>query len=127
MIGETGVDESVDADLVFPSGATARARSSMADAQLLIQATVRGSRAVMTLDNFIGPHYGNVDAGARWPHLGDDRPGHVLEESFAGETTYWTSCERSATPSLGGPPLPSRAGAVANMMLIDAVRAAAQI
>jgi predicted dehydrogenase len=46
-IGETGVDESVEADLVYPTGATASARSSTKDgAQLLMQATVRGSRAV---------------------------------------------------------------------------------
>ena len=73
-IGATGVDESVDVDLVFPSGATARARSSMAEGkQLLMQATVRGSRAIMTLDNFIGPHYGSVDAGAGRAHHRHER------------------------------------------------------
>ena len=77
-IGDTGVDESIDVELVLPSGATARARSSMEDGkQLLMQATVRGSRAVMTLDNFIGPHYGSVDAFAGWTHLGHDRPRHA--------------------------------------------------
>jgi predicted dehydrogenase len=128
VIGETGVDESVEVDLVFPTGATARARSSMAsDAQWLMQATVGGSRGVMTLDNFIGPHYGSVDPalGGRISVTTDQ--GTVLE-SFTGETTYTYQLRAFRDAVLGGPTLPVQGpGAVANMTLIDAVRAAATI
>ena len=128
-IGDTGVDEAIDVELVLPSGATARARSSMEDGkELLMQATVRGSRAVMTLDNFIGPHYGNV-----MPSLGGrisvttDRA-TLLDESFGGETTYWYQLRAFCDAVAGGSALPVQGeGAVANMVLIDAVRAAAQI
>jgi predicted dehydrogenase len=128
-IGDTGVDEAIDVELALPSGATARARSSMEDGkQLLMQATVRGSRAVMTLDNFIGPHYGHID-----PSLGGrisvttDRD-RLIEESFGGETTYWYQLRAFSDAVAGGPRLPVQGeGAVANMVLIDAVRAAAHI
>jgi predicted dehydrogenase len=127
VLGATGVDESIDADLVFPGGATARARASMApDARWLMQATVRGSRAVMTLDNFVGPHHGSVV-----PELGgrisvSSHQGTVLDESFTGETTYTYQLRAFRDAVLGGPTLPVQGdGAVANMALIDAVRAAA--
>ena len=128
-MGETGVDESVDVELAFPSGATARARSSMEQgAQLLMQATVRGARAVMTLDNFVGPHYGNVDpslGGRISVTTGTDT---ILDESFAGETTYWYQLRAFSEAIAGGPALPVQGeGAVANMTLIDAVRDAAGI
>jgi predicted dehydrogenase len=129
VLGETGVDESVEADLVFPTGATARARASMApDARWLMQAKVRGSRAVMTLDNFVGPHYGNVvpELGGRISVTTDQ--GTVLDESFTGETTYTYQLRAFRDAVLGGPTLPVQGdGAVANMTLIDAVRAAAGI
>jgi hypothetical protein len=108
---------------------TARARSSMEDGKpLVMQAIVRGSRAIMTLDNFIGPHYGSID-----PSLGgrisvtSDRD-TLLEESFGGETTYWYQLRAFCDAAAGGPALPVQGeGAVANMVLIDAVRAAAHI
>jgi len=127
VVGETGVDESVEADLVLPTGATARASASMApDAQWLMRATVRGSQAVMTLDNFIGPHYGNVDPAfaGRISLVAGGRS--VLEESFTGETTYTYQLRAFCDAVLGGPSLPVQgAGAVANMTLLDRVRAAA--
>jgi predicted dehydrogenase len=128
-IGETGVDESVEVDLVFPTGVTARARSSIApDAQLLMQATVRGSRTVMRLDNFVGPHHGSVDpamGGHIYVTTDNDT---VLDESFVGEATYTYQLRAFCDAVLGGPALPTQgAGAVANMTLIDAVRAAAAI
>jgi predicted dehydrogenase len=128
-IGPTGVDEAVSADLVFPNGATAHIRSSMEDgAQLLMQATVRGTQAVMQLDNFIGPHYGNVQ-----PTLGGrivvTRGAHtVLDVSFTGESTYTYQLRAFREAVLGGSVLPVQgAGAIANMTLIDAVRDAAGI
>jgi predicted dehydrogenase len=128
-IGETGVDESVDVDLVFPSGVTGRARSSMAEGTpLSMQATVRGSRALMTLDNFIGPHAGSVmpSLGGRISVTTDSDV--LLDESFGGETTYWYQLRAFCEAVSGGPTLPVQGeGAVANMTLIDEVRAAAGI
>jgi predicted dehydrogenase len=125
-IGDSGVDEAVDVELMLPSGATARARSSMEDGKpLVMQATVRGSRAVMTLDNFIGPHYGSIDPslGGRISVTTDRDP--LLEESFGGETTYWYQLRAFCDAVAGGPALPVLGeGAVANMALIDKVRAA---
>jgi hypothetical protein len=87
-----------------------------------------GSRAVMTLDNFIGPHYGNVVpslVGRISVTIDRDT---LLEESFAGETTYWYQLQAFCNAVAGGPALPVQGeGAVANMTLIDAVRAAARI
>jgi predicted dehydrogenase len=129
VLGETGVDESVEADLVFPSGATGRASASMApDAQQHMQATVRGSRAVMNLHNFIGPHYGSVvpELGGRILVTADDAA--LLDESFTGETTYTYQLRAFRDAVLDGRALPVQgAGAVANMTLIDAVRTAAAI
>jgi predicted dehydrogenase len=128
-IGATGVDESVDVDLAFPSGATGRARSSMAEGtQLLMQAMVRGTRALMTLDNFIGPHAGSVmpGMGGRITVVTDGEL--LLDESFGGETTYWYQLRAFCEAVAGGPTLPVQGeGAVANMALIDEVRAAAGI
>jgi predicted dehydrogenase len=128
-IGATGVDEAVSADLVFPTGATAHIRASMEDgAQLLMQATVRGTQGLMQLDNFIGPHYGNVE-----PTLGGRivvrRDAHTaLEESFTGETTYTYQLRAFREAVLGGSALPVQGlGAIANITLIDAVRDAAGI
>ncbi len=128
-IGETGVDESVDADLVFATGVTARARSSIThDTPMLMQATVRGSRAVMRLDNFVGPHMGSVDPALGGHILVTADNDTVLDESFIGETTYTYQLHAFCKAVLGGPALPVQGpGAVANMTLIDAVRAAAGI
>ena len=96
--------------------------------QLLMQATVRGARAIMTLDNFIGPHYGSVDPalGGRIIVTNDDET--LLHEAFTGETTYWYQLRAFCEAVRGGPALPVQGeGAVANMTLIDAVRAAAAI
>ena len=129
VLGETGVEEFVDADLVFPGGATGRVSASMAsDAQWLMQATVRGSRAVMTLHNFVGPHYGSVvpELGGRIVVTSDHDT--VLDEAFTGETTYTYQLRAFREAVLDGRALPVQgAGAVANMTLIDAVRTAAAI
>jgi len=120
-IGETDVDESIDVDLLFPTGATARAKSSFAPgAQFLMQATVRGSGAVMQLDNFIGPH-------ALGGRIHVATPNHtVLDETFEGETTYTYQLRAFCDAVGGGPELPVQgSGAVANMILIDKVRVAA--
>jgi predicted dehydrogenase len=129
VIGETGVDEAVDVDLVFASGTTARARSSMQEgAQPTLRATLRGRRGAMTLDNFIGPHYGNVVPGMGGRITVTNEDGTALDESFTGETTYTYQLRAFCDAARGGRRLPVQgAGAVANMALIDAVRAAAVI
>jgi hypothetical protein len=93
-----------------------------------MQATVRGSRAVMRLDNFVGPHMGSVNpalGGHIYVTAGQDT---VLDESFIGEATYTHQLRAFRKAVLGGPALPVQGpGAVANMTLIDAVRAASAI
>jgi hypothetical protein len=82
----------------------------------------------MMLDNFIGPHYGNVVPSLRGRISVTTDRATLLDESFAGETTYWYQLRAFCDAVAGGSVLPVQGeGAFANMMLIDEVRAAAQI
>jgi predicted dehydrogenase len=99
-----------------------------ADAALLMEATVRGKRGEMRLHNFIGPHAGNLDPSRGGRIMVTDSHGSVVDESFAGETTYTYQLRAFCNAVRGGPALPVQGpGAVANMALIDAIRAAAGI
>jgi predicted dehydrogenase len=73
--GLPGVDEWVDADLVFPSGATGLARCNMAGEKQQLTYRVAGSLGEATIANFILPHlddrlFVKTDAGERVEHLG---------------------------------------------------------
>jgi predicted dehydrogenase len=73
--GLPGVDEWVDADLVFPSGATGLARCHMAGDKQQLTYRVAGSRGEATVSNFILPHtddrlFVKTAAGERVEHLG---------------------------------------------------------
>lgn len=73
--GLPGVDEWVDADLVFPSGATGLARCHMAGDKQQLTYRVAGSRGEATISNFILPHtddrlFVQTAAGERVEHLG---------------------------------------------------------
>jgi predicted dehydrogenase len=73
--GLPAVDEWVDVDLVFPSGARGLARCNMAGAQQQLTYEVWGSRGEATVTNFILPHLDDrllvkTDAGERVEHLG---------------------------------------------------------
>ena len=129
-VGDTGVDEAIDISLASATGATARVRASMQpDAQWMMRATVHATHATMTLDNFIGPHAGNFDptlSGRITVTTGDTV---TVDELFTGDTTYTHQLRAFVDAVRNGTTLPAVQGPsiVANMALIDAVRAAANI
>jgi len=53
---QAGVDEWIDADLEFPSGATGSARCNMAGEYLRMSCRIVGSRGEATAANFVLPH-----------------------------------------------------------------------
>jgi predicted dehydrogenase len=73
--GLPGIDEWVDAELVFPSGATGLARCHMAGEKQQLTYRVAGSRGEATIANFILPNiddrlFVKTEAGAHVEHLG---------------------------------------------------------
>lgn len=110
--GAPGVDERLDADLVFPSGATGLARCHMAAGGLEMSCRIIGSRGEATAANYVLPHLDDrivieTEAGRRVEHLGR-RP------SFAYQLEAFTAAVRDGTP------VPTDADdAVTTMRLID--------
>ncbi|MFI9828668.1 Gfo/Idh/MocA family protein [Streptomyces sp. NPDC051913] len=111
--GAPGVDEWLDGELEFPSGATASARCHMAYDGLDMSCRIVGSRGEATATNFVLPHL-------------DDR---VVVRTADGERTERLGTRSSYTYQLDafaarvreGTPLPLDADdAVATMELIDA-------
>ncbi|MET7683844.1 Gfo/Idh/MocA family oxidoreductase [Streptomyces sp. NPDC005423] len=110
--GAPGVDEWLDADLVFPSGATGTARCHMAHHELVMSCRITGTRGEATAPNFVLPHL-------------DDR---VVVRTTDGERTerlgrrssYTYQLESFAARLRGGAPLPMGPDdAVRTMTLID--------
>jgi predicted dehydrogenase len=110
--GVPGVDEWLDADLRFPSGATGTVRCSMAHPQFEMTLRVEGSGGEATVMDFVQPHK-------------DDR---VVVRTGAGETTehlgtrssYIYQLEELIQALRGGPPMPTGPDdAVATAQLID--------
>ncbi|AGP52533.1 Gfo/Idh/MocA family protein [Streptomyces rapamycinicus] len=110
--GAPEVDEWLDADLVFPGGATGSARCHMAHEEWRMSFTVIGSRGAATAMNFVQPHL-------------DDR---VVVRTPAGERTELLGRRSSYTYQLDayaahlrhGTPLPLDAeDALTTMSLID--------
>ncbi|MFI1444346.1 Gfo/Idh/MocA family protein [Streptomyces fructofermentans] len=110
--GAPEVDEWLDADLVFPGGATGSARCHMDHGELLMTCTIVGSLGEATAMNFVLPHR-------------DDR---VVVRTAAGERTeelgkrssYTYQLQAFAARVRGGAALPLDAeDAVATMRLID--------
>lgn len=86
--GLPGVDEWVDVDLVFPSGAFGLARCNMAGERFQLTYHVQGSRGGATVANFIQPHVDDrllvkTDAGERVEHLGTRSSYTYQLEAFA--------------------------------------------
>ena len=107
-----GVDESLEADLRFPSGATGAVRASMAHSRFEMTLRVVGSRGEATVVDFVQPHK-------------DDR---VLVTTAAGTVTehhgtrssYLYQLEAFVAALRGGTPLPiGLDDAVATAELID--------
>ncbi|HEY5437163.1 MAG TPA: Gfo/Idh/MocA family oxidoreductase [Candidatus Limnocylindrales bacterium] len=112
--GLPGVDEWVDADLVFPSGATGLARCNMAGEKLELTYRIAGSRGEAMITNFIQPHLDDrivvrTAAGERVEHMGT-------------RSSYTYQLDAFAAFVRDGIPMPTDSNdAVVTMELIDEV------
>ncbi|NUR03299.1 MAG: Gfo/Idh/MocA family oxidoreductase [Streptomyces sp.] len=110
--GAPGVDEWLDADLVFPNGATASARCHMAYDKLEMSCRIIGSRGEALAPNFVLPQL-------------DDRivirtPDGERTEQLGTRSSYTYQLEAFAARVREGAPLPLDADdALATMTLID--------
>jgi len=115
--GRPGVDEWVDADLLFPAGASGVARCHMAGEQMQATCRIVGSLGTATAANFVLPHLDNrlfvtTAAGDRVEHLG-------TRTSYTYQLEAFTAFVRDGVPMSS-----DSADAVATMTLIDACYAA---
>jgi predicted dehydrogenase len=110
--GAPGVDESLDADLRFPSGATGRVRCSMAHPRFEMTLRVEGSLGEATVPDFVQPHKDDrlvvsTDREVRTEHLGT-------------RSSYIYQLEELITALGDGRPMPTGPDdAVATAQLID--------
>jgi predicted dehydrogenase len=110
--GAPGVDEWLDADLRFPSGATATVRCSMVHPDRDFSLRVVGTRGEATAPAFVEPNRDDrvlvrTPAGERTEHLG-------TRTSYTYQLEAFIAAIRSGTPVPTGPD-----DAVATMTLID--------
>ena len=116
--GAPGVDEWLEADLRFPSGATGAVRCSMAHPRFEMTLHVTGSRGEATVQDFVQPHKDDrvlirTGADTRTEHLGT-------------RSSYIFQLEALIDALRGGPPMPTVADdAVATARLIDSCYRAA--
>ena len=116
--GAPGVDEWLDVDLAFPSGAVGSARCSMVSDDWEFSCRLVGSRGQAFAPNFVQPHLDDrvlvtTPDGERVEHLGT-------------RSSYTYQLEAFAAAVREGTPLPLDADdAVANMALIDRCYSAA--
>jgi predicted dehydrogenase len=112
--GLPGVDEWVDADFVFPSGATGLARCNMAGERLELTYRITGSLGEALIPNFIQPHVDDriitrTAVGERVEHLG-------MRSSYTYQLDAFAAFVRD------GIPMPTDSSdAVVTMELIDQV------
>ena len=112
--GLPGVDEWVDADLVFPSGATGLARCNMAGKEPELTYRIIGSRGEAVIPNYILPHLDDrvivtTADGERVEHLG-------TRSSYTYQLDAFTAFVRD------GIPMPTDSNdAVVTMGMIDEV------
>jgi predicted dehydrogenase len=110
--GAPGVDEWLEADLGFPSGAVGSMRCSMAHPRFEMTLRVEGSRGEAVIADFVQPHKDDrvlIRSGA------DSRTEHLGTRS-----SYIYQLEALVHALRGGPPLPTEADdAVATAQLID--------
>jgi predicted dehydrogenase len=110
--GAQGVDEWLDADLVFPSGAIGSARCHMAADRWEMTCKIVGSRGEATAMNFVQSHLDDrvvisTPDGSRTEHLGT-------------RSSYTYQLEAFIAAVRNGVPMPTDADdAVATMQLID--------
>ena len=110
--GAPGVDEWLDADLHFPSGATATVRCSMVHPDRDFSLRIVGTRGEATAPAFVEPNRDDrvlvrTPAGERTEHLG-------TRTSYTYQLEVFIAAVRSGTPVPTGPD-----DAVATMTLVD--------
>jgi predicted dehydrogenase len=110
--GAPGVDEWLDADLVFPSGVTGSARCHMAAEQREMTCRIVGARGEATAQCFVEPHVDDrvvvtTPDGERTEHLG-------TRSSYTYQLEAFTAAVRTGAPIPTGPD-----DAVATLQLID--------
>ena len=116
--GAPGVDEWLEADLRFPSGATGAVRCSMAHPRFEMTLHVTGSRGEATVQDFVQPHKDDrvlirTGSDTRTEHLGT-------------RSSYIYQLEALIAALRGGPPMPINTDdAVATARLIDSCYRAA--
>ena len=111
-VGLPGVDEWVDVDLVFPSGATGLARCNMAGDAVEMTYRIVGTRGEAKVANFVLPNlddrlFVKTPAGERVEHLG-------TRSSYTYQLDAFTAWVREGTPMTT-----DSDDAVATMQLID--------
>jgi predicted dehydrogenase len=110
--GHPGVDEWLEADLRFPSGATGWVRSSMSHPRFEMTLRVVGTRGDAVALDFVNPH---KDAGVV-VRIG----GHTSTEDLADASSYVFQLQAFTTAVRGGTPMPTGPDdAVATAELID--------
>jgi predicted dehydrogenase len=116
--GAPGVDEWLDADLVFPSGATASARCNMNSRGVEMTMHVLGTRGEAALPSFAVPR--------RDPRLLIKIPDDERTENLGERPSYIYQLEAFTALVRTGAPVPTNSDdAVRNMQLIDACYRAA--
>ena len=118
--GAPGVDEWLEADLRFPSGATGTVRSSMVHTRFEMTLRVEGARGEVTVMDFVQPHKDDrvvvrTEAGETTENLG-------VRSSYIYQLEAFIQALRGETPMPTGPD-----DAVATAQLIDRCYIAAQL
>lgn len=113
-----GVDAETEAELRFPSGATARVSCSMTGEDFRAFLNVEGTSGRIEVVNPLAPQFGHS--------LQTEIGGAVRTEMLDGPSTFAAQLEAVAATLLDGAPFPLAADdPVKSMAAIDAVRAAA--
>jgi predicted dehydrogenase len=113
-----GVDATTSAELRFPGGLEGRLSCSMVAERFDASLTLTGENGVLTIRNFVGPQMG-CSFRVR---IGEE----VRSEPTEGPTTYAAQLEHLVQVMRQGvTPLTGGEDAIANLALMDAIRAAA--
>jgi predicted dehydrogenase len=115
-----GVDGRLEADLVFPSGASGHIVASMVErgGEHRSHLVVEGSEGTMRVDNPLAPQHG--------ASLVVERQGSRVEHQVSQDTTYEHQLRAFRDAVVAGVPFPTTADeGVLNMALIDACYRAA--
>ncbi|MBK5268880.1 MAG: Gfo/Idh/MocA family oxidoreductase [Acidimicrobiia bacterium] len=118
VVGPPNIDAELEADLVFPSGATARVFSSMQSDERKINMTIIGTEGSIVADNPLAPQNGNL--------LTITTAGGVASESINTGVSYEYMLRAFVDHIQHGGPYPTQgADSIANMATIDAMYDAA--